>query len=119
MKASYTEMIKLGIPLALILAIILWYRYGNPYTLIPYPTDTGLLFTLFILGLYALWQTKNRRIALSLIALALLSVASLFYLDVINLQENRFLLAYPIMAMFIVWGLIQAFQKKEPKGLDF
>lgn len=116
MKASYTEMIKWVIPFALVLAILLWYRYGNPYTLIPYPTDIGLLFALFILGLYALWQLKNKRIALALIASVILAVSILFYLDVINLQEKRFFLSYPIMAMLFVWAFNQTAQKKEQEN---
>lgn len=108
-----TEMIKWGIPFAVIVSIVLWYRYGNPYSILPYPADIGLLFALFILGLYALWQLKNKRIALTLIVTALLTVSSLFYLDVINLQEKRFFLVYPIMALLFVWAFNQAFQKEQ------
>lgn len=115
-KLSGGEMIKWAIPFAVILSIVLWYRYGNPYSIIPHPADTGLLFALFILGLYAIWQIRNKRVALSLMALVLLTVAFLFYLDVINLQGNRFFLVYPIMAMLMAWGLIQAFQRKEQEN---
>lgn len=110
------EIVKWVIPFAFILAIVLWYRYGNPYSIIPYPADTGLLFALFFLGLFALWQIRNKRIALSLIIMALLSVSGFLYFDVINLQEKRFLLSYPIMAMLLVWGLIQAFQRKKQEN---
>lgn len=111
-----TEMIKWGIPFAVIVSIVLWYRYGNPYSILPYPADTSLLFALFFLGVYALWQIRNKRVALSLIALVLLSVSCLFYFDVIDLQEKRFFLAYPIMAMLIVWAFAQAVQKKEQEN---
>ncbi len=115
---SYIGSIKWAIPFAIILLIVLWYRYGNPYRILPYPADTGLLFALFFLGLYALWQIRNKWIALSLIILVLLSVSGLLYFDVINFQEKRFLLSYPIMTMLMVWGLIQIFQKRESEGVN-
>ena len=116
MKTHIVEIVKWVIPVALIVSIVLWYRYGNPYNILPYPADIGLLFALFILGLYALWQLRNKRIAVALIASVILTVSFLFYLDIINLQANRFFLIYPIMAMLILWAFNQAFQKKEQKN---
>jgi hypothetical protein len=105
-----------AIPFVVILLIVLWYRFGNPYNILPYPSDIGLLFALFLLGLYALWQIRNKRIALSLIVLVLLSVSCLFYFDVINLQGKRFFLCYLILAMLIVWVFTLAVEKKEQEN---
>ena len=107
--------IRLATSIAFVVAMILWGKYGNLKMLIRLYAETALPLALFIFSMYALIQIGSKNIGKSLIIVALFAISALVYFDVLQLSKE-ITIAYPVIAILIIYWLIAPFSRKESEG---
>ncbi len=114
MKKLSNSNISLAVAIVFMVVIMIWGRYGNLSSLIRLFAETVLPLVLFIFGIYALIRLKSKNIIKSLIIGALLGISALFYFNVIDVGK-KVNIAYPVVAILIIYRLIEPFRKKKSK----